>query len=73
MTNVERALRSYFSETRHCASIGNTNKALHARRSALLTRGKVNQAVAVRRTHQLSDADPQPEKVRQRPWIDRNR
>ena len=67
MANVEKAITSYFTETRHCARIGDTNRALHARRSALLVRGKVNQAVAIKRAHRLSGAGPQSAPAKQRP------
>ena len=57
MVNLERTIDAYFTSTRHSASIGGANKAVHDRRSALLARGKVNQAVAIKRARRASGAD----------------
>ena len=57
MVNIERTIHAYLTSTRHCASIGGTNKAVHDRRSALLARGKINQAVAINRARRASGAD----------------
>ncbi len=54
MSRFERALSSYLTSTRHCPSIGEDKRSMHARRKALLRNGKIDQAAAIRRARERS-------------------